>query len=346
MKTTQILSLLLCFSLIGNEASHAQSTNGAVEHMSQLSAPFNSLKKEVWQYLKSITQGKSARKVEKTRKKLIDQLETVNKDLKKVSAFEGDASLKDAAAEYLQLTTTVLKEDYDKIVDMEEIAEQSYDQMEAYMTAKELANDKLDEASEKLSAAQDVFAEAHNITIQEGEDDELSKKIKSASDALKYYNKIYLIFFKPYKQEVYVLDAQQREDMASFQQTTNALKVYAEEGLAKVDELEIYKGDASLKVAVKQILNFYQTEAEKDFVKVTDFYLKRDQFDQLRSAIEGMRESERTKADIDKYNKGAEEFNASVKTFNESNQALNEKRAKYINKWNEAVDQFLSAHSK
>ncbi|MBI1289062.1 MAG: hypothetical protein GC178_15960 [Flavobacteriales bacterium] len=346
MKTSRLLSIMLVLSLVSTEVAVAQSSGSAVEHMTQITTPFGSFKKELWQYLKSVTQGKSARKVEKTRKKLIEQLETVSKDLKKISAFEGDASLKDAASDYMQLTTTVLKEDYAKIVDMEAIAEQSYDAMEAYMMAKELANDKLDEASDKLNAAQNVFAGAHNITLLESEDDELTKKIKSASEALKYYNAVYLIFFKPYKQEAYVLDAQQREDMGSFQQTVNGLKVDAEEGLAKIDGLDIYKGDASLKVAVKHILDFYQTEAEKDFPKVADFHLKRDEFDKLRAAIEGMRESERTKADIDKYNKAAEEFNAAIKSYNEDNQALNEKRAKYLNRWSEAVDQFLSAHSK
>ena len=36
--------------------------------------------------------------------------------------------------------------------------------------------------------------------------------IRKASESLSYYNQVYLIFFKCYKQEAYVLDAMQRND--------------------------------------------------------------------------------------------------------------------------------------
>lgn len=75
------------------------------------------------------------------------------------------------------MTYTVLKEDFDKILDMEDIAEQSYDFMEVYVLAKELAN---------------------NITLVEGEMDKKSQKINKASNVLEYYNDVYLIFFKSY----------------------------------------------------------------------------------------------------------------------------------------------------
>lgn len=343
MKTTRIICLLLACSILTADAVMAQSK--AVEHMSQFSTPFNSLKTDIWQYLKSITQGKSARKVEKTRKKLLEEMEVVTRDVKKVSPFEGDASLKEASLEYLQLSTTVLKEDYAKIVDMEAIAEQSYDQMEAYILAREQANEKLDAAADKLHAAQNVFAEAHNITILEDKD-ELSKKIEEASAALKYYNRFYLLFFKAYKQEAYAMEALQREDISSFQQNVNSMKAFAEEGLAKLAEEESHKGDASIKVAAKQILDFYKDEAERDFPKVSDFYVKQQAFNDLKAAIEGMRESERTQKDIDKYNKGANEFNEAVNAYNAANKTMNDKRARALDKWNNASAQFLENHSK
>lgn len=346
MKTARILCLTLALAVYGSNGLMAQSTQQAVEHMNQVYAPFSSLKTEIWQYLKSITQGKSARKVEKNRKKLLEQLALVSKNLKKIAPFEGDASLKDAALEYLQLSTTVLKEDYDKIVDMEEIAEQSYDLMEAYITAREKANEKLDEASDKLDAAQHTFGTAHNITINEAEEDELSKKIKNASDALKYYNKIYLIFFKCYKQEAYVLDAQQKRDVSGFQQSVNALKSYVEEGLAALEEIEPHKGDAAAKVAGRTVLNFYKAEAEKDFPKVSEFFLTEDAFNQLNNTMQGMRESDRTQKDVDAFNKAVNEFNAAVNKFNTENQEMNKKRGAALDKWNETVAQFLESHSK
>jgi len=42
---------------------------------------------------------------------------------------------------------------------MEDVAEQSYDLMEAYLLAKERAGDKLDEAYKKVANQQKIFAE-------------------------------------------------------------------------------------------------------------------------------------------------------------------------------------------
>ena len=51
---------------------------------------------------------------------------------------------RDSVVRYLELSYAVLNNDYAKIMDMEEISEQSYDAMEAYMLAQQIANDKME----------------------------------------------------------------------------------------------------------------------------------------------------------------------------------------------------------
>ena len=72
---------------------------------------------------------------------------TAKNNIAKMPDFEGDKSLRDSTVSYLSLCYNVLNEDYSKILDLEEIAEQSFDLMEAYLLAQQKAGEKLDEAS-------------------------------------------------------------------------------------------------------------------------------------------------------------------------------------------------------
>lgn len=340
-----VVVMTLFITGFASSTSNAQNGSAAVTHLEQVNTPFVQMKTEIWQYLKAITSGKSARKVEKKRKKLIQELGAAKKEIKLIKPFEGDATFKNAALEYVDISTTVLNEDFSKIVDMEEIAEQSYDKMEAYLMAREAANDRLDEASAKFQASYRTFAASNNINIVDSEEDEISKKIRNASEALEYYNDIYLIFFKSYKQEMYVLDAQGRNDVSGFQQNVNSLSSFSAEGLAKLDTMSGFKGSKAIIAAAKNMLKFYQSEAEKDFPKVIDFYLEKDKMDKLSEEIQGMRDAQRTKEVVDKYNKSSEEFNADVQTSNADNNRLNQKRADSLNRWNASVSTFFANYS-
>lgn len=342
MNHSKSFLLIIALLMVSSAASFAQNTQGALAHMEQITVPFSTLKKDTWTYLKSITKGKGARTVEKNRKNLVQQYKTVEREVAKLSPYEGDASLKNAAVLYLQTCATVLNEDFDKLVNMEEIAEQSYDLMEAYMLAKEKANEKLTEASDALAVTQNAFAASHNITIVEGEDDKLSAKIKKASDALKYYNKVYLVFFKCYKQELYVIDAQQRMDLSAFQQNMNALKSCAEGAIEAQTAMEAYSGDASLKVALRNMMNFYAKESEKDFPAGVEFIMKKARFDEMSKAIQA--KTDRTQQHVDAYNKAVTQFNTDTQNFNKANDVLNKQRSEYLKQWNDAVEAFLARH--
>lgn len=134
-----------------------------VEYMSSLMVPLEKTKDDTWNYLKAVTRGRGGRKVESARQDLLAQLKSSKFEVKKKAAYESDVSLRDAVVNYLELSYIVLKEDFDKILDMEDIAEQSYDLMEAYLLAKEKANDKLSSAFDSVVTVQAAFAEKYGI---------------------------------------------------------------------------------------------------------------------------------------------------------------------------------------
>ncbi len=339
------LILIAAIGLGATTFCNGQSSNEAVAHMAEINKPFVEMKTEIWQYLKAITKGKGARKVEKKRKLLLNQLKEAIKVTKNLDVAGGDASLKESALAYHNLSSTVLNEEYAKILDMEAIAEQSYDNMEAYLLAKEKADEKLDQASDKFLESYNAYAAKNNVTIMDSEEDELSKKIRKASEALHYYNDVYLIFFKSYKQETYVMDALQRNDVSGLQQNINSLGAFSNEGLAVLDTMSAFKGSSALIAAAKYIVKFYKAEAEKDFPKVIEFYLKQDKMNKMQSEMEGMRDSERTQEVVDRYNKASQAFNEAVNEYNKNNNDLNNKRVEQLNRWNTTVSKFFDQHN-
>lgn len=311
--------------------------------MDALYAKFGTYRDDLWDYMRTAAKGKSARKVEKRRNELLKSTRSVKIDLMRMKPYEEDATLKEAAVTYMDLTYKILNEDYGKIVDLEEIAEESYDLMEAYLKAKELANDRLDEASDLLSDAQETFAASHNINLIEGEESKRDMKIRRASGVFEYYNQLYLIFFKSYKQEAYWLDAVNAQDVNAMVQNQGTLKKYAAEGLATLDTVRVYEADPSLINVTKDVLRFYVNEAEKatDF---SAFYLEQANMERLQKAIEAKPQNKRTKEDIDAYNQAVQSFNAKLNAFNQTNEQLNKERGKVLDNWNKTADKFVSKH--
>jgi hypothetical protein len=253
--------------------------------------------------------------------------------------WKGDRSYRDTTVAYMKLLYNVFNEDYGKIVNMEEIAEQSYDAMEAYMLAQEKAQEKLQEASDRQSVMQKKFGAKYNVTIVDEQTD-LERKSKQASDLMKHYDEVYLIFFKPYKQEAYLMDAINKKNIIGIEQNKNSLQKFAEEGMEKLKNMNGYNNDPSLIVSCRQAMNFYKAEAAK-MQMATDFFLKEENFNKLKKNFDTKPASRRTQQDIDQYNKGVNEINSAVNEYNSSNKELNKQRDAMLDHWNGTVKKYL-----
>lgn len=317
----------------------------AGDHLSELNSVFSDLKKDTWKYLKSVTRGKSANKVEKTRAKLLETYVEQKRYVKGVRPYNDDNSLKDAMSQYLDLSYKVLKEDFDAILDMEAIAEQSYDAMEAYILANEKANDKLEDAADELEAVVNSYAANNNINLVKDEGDKTAEKIERASRALGYYNDVYLIFFRVYMQEKNVLDAHTQSDLNALEQNNNALKSIAEEQLQKLDTMSTFEGDASLIGAARKIIRYYKLEAERDFPKYIDFYVKKDNYDKAQKIMDSKKKKDMTEEDVNTYNKAVEEYNKAVNDYNAVIEKMNENRSDQLESWNESVEKYFDKHN-
>ncbi len=342
MRTVYSRFSIALVSLFLSHFSFAQNLTVPSEYLGYVNEQCTQITNDMMAYTSAASHSKNAKKVEKKRFELMQTLRQSVYNMKKLKPFKGDAALRDSTVAYFQITAAVLNEDYAKIVNMEEVAEQSYDAMEAFMLAKEKANERADQAYEIFDKEFDAFAAKNNIRLIETSS-KLSKKMKESSEVFKYYNRIYLIFFKSYKDEAYWLDALKRSDINALEQTKNALLASSSDGLKKMSPISTYQGDKSLKVACERMLEFYKLEATKSS-ELADFYLKNDNFEKSKKAFELKKQADRTKQEIDNFNKLVTEFNNSVNKFNLLNNDLNKKRSEALDVWNKAADNFLDTH--
>ncbi|TAD85563.1 MAG: hypothetical protein EAY75_11070 [Bacteroidetes bacterium] len=284
----------------------------------------------------------SARKSERKYRDYMEQIDESNAALSSVPSYKGDRSLQNGIREYLKLVRNVMSENYSKVVNMEEIAEKSYDNMEAYLLMNKQLDEKMSEASAKLNALQKDYCVRNNITLVENTTEQ-SNKMDKLGDVMDYKNENYLIFFKCAYQNDVLLEAVEANNVVAMEQARTALKKYAEEGLAKMDTMKNFKGDPTLKMACKNALQFFKREADKAAI-YTDYAMKEKAFLQQKKAFESNAKARSDNAEIDKFNKAVDDFNKAGKELNEAGNALNKERAEAYNNYNKATTTFLDTH--
>lgn len=342
MKKISLLIIVFALSGVFNMAS-AQSFKNAGDYMEYINKYHTKIKKDMWDYMAAIARGKGVRKVESKRQDLIDITDKSLKKVNNMGAWDNSTEYRDSVSSYLNICSIVLKGDFEKILNMEEIAERSYDDMEAYLMAKDQANKKLETAGEMVALAQKKFAAENGITLVDNQT-KVDVKLEKSGPVFDYYTKIYLIFFKANIQESNLFTALNSNDLNVAEQSKNAMIIYSNEGLSILDTIKAFKSDMTLRSACTKYLEFLKAEGEEHMPIIFDFYLKQENFTKQQESFESKPKNQRTQEDVDNFNTAVEEYNASIEDYNSTNNLLNVDRAKHLEKWNNTVNTFLDRH--
>lgn len=337
-KTTLLIIAFIVLSLQG----FSQTFENAGQYLEYFGKLNQELSQKYLTYLSAVSHGKSARKVEKRREEVVKAISDTKFNVMGTPPFKGDKTLRDTTLAYYKMLNSVFNEDYGKIVNMEEIAEQSYDLMEAYMLAQEKATEKLQEAQDRQRETEKRFAAKHNVTLIDGES-EIGNKMKTANQVTKHYDAVYLVFFKSHKQEAYIMDAMDKQNVLSMEQNINTQKKNSEAGMEKLKTLTAYSNDPMLITACQQALDFYKEEANQ-FSTLTDFLMLQDKFAKEKKLFDSKPASKRTQQDIDQYNKSINDINAASNNFNKTNNDLNKKRSAMLDNWNKSVKKYMDTY--
>ncbi|QEC68176.1 hypothetical protein FRZ67_13020 [Panacibacter ginsenosidivorans] len=324
-------------------SSYAQNLDSPVDYLSAIENAQQEMNQNYMSYISAVAHSGNAKKVEKMREKTLESVLNCKYKISDLPLYKGDNSLRQSSMSYVDLCYKVFNDDYAHIVNMEEIAEQSFDEMEAYILMQEKTNQKLKEANVTIDSAIKTFANKYNVKLIDAKD-ELSEKMEKSGKVNHYTHQLYLLFFKCNWQDEQLVNAVESKNLNNIEQARNALLAYANEGLAALDSLQAFEGDRNLSTACKFALNDYKSIAEKDAPKLTDFLLKEANFDKIKKAFEAKKEKDRTRQDVDAYNKGVNDLNAAVNIYNQTNEKSNNSRKEATERWNEAQKTFLDAH--
>lgn len=319
-------------------------TSSAIEYYKNLTGLLIDFKQSYYNYIKSVTRTRKIRTIENSRQKLLRVIQENITLFKKSSSFQNDETLKAELIRFMEIVDIILREDFGKILDMEDIAAQSYDQAEAHQLALDLAVDKLKACSKIMTKAEEQFFNKYNIKILDKKD-ELTLKIEKANKALAYYDSLYRIFFKANKQDSYTRKASSEKDVAALVQHISTLNLFVDEGLDKLKNKNGFNGDEELLLIVRKILEFYRNEALITYPANVEFILNTDNFQKAVKKFNSIKESERKQSDINSYNNAVKHFNAEVKSINKTNQASYKTHNQFLDMWNKQVEKFFEKHS-
>jgi uncharacterized protein YlxW (UPF0749 family) len=312
--------------------------------MDAISSAMTDMNKSYMAYLSATAHSHRARKIEKQRQATLQSITDCRYKINDLPYYKGDNSLRQSSMNYVKLCYSVFNDDYAHIVNMEEIAEQSFDEMEAYLLLQEKTNERLRGAADSMEVAEKAFAAKYSVNLIAGATSELSQKMDVADKLTHYYNEVYLLFFKCNWQEGEITKSINKKDLKNIEQARNSLDNFAIEGLKALDSLRSFQGDVTLANACENALNTYKRMAETELPKVEDFYLKQDNFAKLKAAMDAKSESSRTQQDVDTYNNAVKDINASVNAYNQQNTVMNNDRKTLTDNWNNAEKSFMDNH--
>lgn len=339
-------SVLLIFFIVLLPARYinAQQFNDAVSYLEFINTENDLINNNVWQYTKAVAHETNPGKIENTRKELIKQIEESKKKILNITSYNNDDDYKNQFINFLNIYENIMNNDYANIVNMKEIAEQSYDYMEAYILMQEQVDKKMEQALDSIHMGMVTFTKKYDIKLLDAPESDLAKKMKISNDVFQHKNDIYLPFFKANFQEGELIEGLSSNNVGIIQQKASTLSQFAHEGLDSLSAIAPYKKDNSLIMATKNILLFYVNEAEVKVPEMINFFLMKDKLDKLRETIENKKASERNNEEIQEYNKLVEQMNQRTELYNKTNNELNKTRSNLLAEWEKTSSNFLSRH--
>ncbi len=332
----------LLFTFLLSSAAHSQMIENAGDYMTSMSNAQVEMNQKYMAYISATAHSRRARKIEKLRTQALESINNAKYRTSGLPEYKGDNSLRQASIDYIQFCYRIFSEDYSKIVNMEEIAEQSVDQMQAYLLLEEKTSEKLQEANDNMAKAEKEFAKKYSVNLVDSKSD-LSEKMGTAGKVNSYTDKLYIIFFKCNWEDGQLFNALNAHKLNDAEQARNSLIGFANQGLQtlQLDSLRTFQGNPSLAVGCREALQFYNSMAKNEIPKLTDFYLKQENFDKIKKSLEAKGDN-KTKEDVDEYNKAVKDINASANSFNQLNQTLNNRRQEVVQNWENAEKSFRS----
>src|SRR5258708_24909824 len=126
-----VIPIVLLISVCN--AAIAQDLQNPGDYITAITKARGDMDTKYMQYLSAAAHGRRARKVEKLRLEGLGNITQSKYNTIGLPLYKGDNSLRQGSIDYIQFCYRMFNEHYKKIVNIEELAEQSFDEMQPYL---------------------------------------------------------------------------------------------------------------------------------------------------------------------------------------------------------------------
>lgn len=298
MATALALATLALPAAAQTYADPASYNNAIVSEQVEL------LKKNL-RYISKAAHSENDRKIEARRQDVVEQNQLAIARLKRMPAFKGNAELRAKALAAFQTMLAVYSADYKQVNAMATARTESFEAMQRYFDAQELAGKKLDTVNDSMQAAQKRFARQFGMSIETGrESTRLNEYTRQVEAVNQYQHRVFLPFFRVQKAAARLTDALNKQDAAPFEAARAGLAAEAEKSAAELEAVPAYQGkDAAFRNAARDYANFYVLMCAKELLEIAEMLPRKDRL---------------TKEDAQVVNRNINTLNVQGQKFNEA----------------------------
>ena len=214
--------------------------------------------------------------LEKKRKEVVEGIANAKTHVREMPPLEGDTKLRDEAVDVLNEYKTAFELDFKSILSLKRKSKDSYEAMEAYFTAQDRAEEKVNKATRQLRKAQRVYAEKNSMKVVDSKsDDVLEKKMNKIIEVNDYWRSIFLTYFKVSKQYDKMWDALSEQKANPLSHQCDLTIKLIDQVLPELKAKPDFHGDSEFRDQTVNMIEYYRQVAQIDFGKIIDVLNKK-----------------------------------------------------------------------
>lgn len=290
MKTYFIVFLLL---LVGASPLmlSAQSFKDPVEYYNYIAERQRQVLNKHIRYVSHSVHSDNFRDIERRRIQLIKELNQSIRQLERIEPLKGDNKLRNTAIEVFEEYLAAFNIEFKESLSLKESSQDSFEAMEKYFAAQDKAEEKLQKSGEKFDKAVEGFVEKHEMQFEEGDENEIADQFKITGEVNSYTRELFLLYFKVSKSNAGFADALNERKAGKMAKAREALIVSTVESLQAMETKSDFKGDKSLLIKTKALIEYYQEIAQGDYETLTNIMenqgsLTQEQVDQYNQILQ------------------------------------------------------------
>ncbi|MBD2721239.1 LIC11966 family surface protein [Hymenobacter armeniacus] len=263
------------------------------------------LKKNL-RYISKAAHSENDRKIENRRLEVVEQNKVAVANVQRMpAAYKGNTELRTSALNAFKTMLEVYSADYKQVNALAATRTESFEAMQRYFDAQEVAEKKLAVVDDSVNAAQKRFAKQFGMSIESSKESaKLAEYTRQVSAVNKYQHQVFLPYFRVQKASAKLTDALNSQDAAAFEAARVTLAAEAEKSAAELSAVPAFRGkDVAYRNAARDLANLYVVMCAKQFVQIAELLKNKDHL---------------TKVDAQTINNNINAYNTQNQKFNEA----------------------------